>query len=466
MTQICLNMIVKNESKIITRLLKSVERLIDSYCICDTGSTDNTIEIIENFFQDKNINGTILREPFRDFAYNRTLALQYCCKLPNIDYILLLDADMVLEINETTDIHEFKNGLSMDAYYLYQGSPSFLYKNIRLVKNQKDLSYWGVTHEYLNLPKDNKTITLEKHQIFIKDVGDGGAKQDKFLRDIQLLEQGLIENPNEPRYLFYLANSYRDSDQYEKAIEIYQKRILHGGWYEEVWHSYYSIGNCYESLNDMPNAIYYWLEAFHKDPQRIENLYKIIRYYREQKHYKLAYHFYNIAKEEIKGKTKWDHLFLQKSIYDYYLDYEFSIIGYYCNIDNKRMRTICMNILMFYNTDAKTFQSVLDNYKYYCENMEMDIEYLPLQKSFVQMYQEFENKRVYLKTIINDDEKKGILYDKLKCRETSIQYNGLSWYIGKIVTTEGSKYYIFISLDTHKKIQTVTPLYPMHLLLQ
>ena len=466
MTKICLNMIVKNESKIITRLLKSVESLIDSYCICDTGSTDNTIEIIENFFQDKNINGTILREPFRDFAYNRTFALQSCYELPNADYILLLDADMVLEINEQIDMEEFKTTMVADAYYLYQGSPSFFYKNIRLIKKQQDLSYWGVTHEYLNLPKNSTSIIIEKQQFFIRDMGDGGAKQDKFLRDIRLLEQGLIENPNEPRYLFYLANSYRDSEQYEKAIEIYQKRILQEGWYEEVWHSYYSIGNCYESLDDMPNAIYYWLEAFHKDQQRIENLYKIIRYYREQKHYKLAYHFYNIAKEEIKGKTKWDHLFLQKSIYDYYLDYEFSIIGYYCNIDNKRMRTICMNILMFYNTDATTFNSVIDNYKYYCENMEMNIEYLPLQKSFVQMYQEFENHSVYLTSIINAGEKKGILYDKTKCYPTPIQHNGLSWYIGKIVTTEGSKYYIFISLDTHKKIQTVTPLYPMHLLLQ
>ena len=177
MTQICLNMIVKNESEIITRLLKSVERLIDSYCICDTGSTDNTIEIIENFFQEKNIKGRIVREPFRDFGYNRTFALQKCCDLPNVDYILLLDADMVLEIDETMDIHEFKQGLSKDAYSLYQGSPSFLYKNIRLVKNQKGLSYWGVTHEYLNLPKNSTSIIIEKHQIFIKDVGDGGAKQ-------------------------------------------------------------------------------------------------------------------------------------------------------------------------------------------------------------------------------------------------------------------------------------------------
>ena len=42
-------MIVKNESRVILRLLESVRLIVDSYCICDTGSTDNTIEIIKLF---------------------------------------------------------------------------------------------------------------------------------------------------------------------------------------------------------------------------------------------------------------------------------------------------------------------------------------------------------------------------------------------------------------------------------
>ena len=54
---LCLNMIVKNESKIITRLFDSVLSIIDCYCICDTGSTDNTIQIITDYFKSKNIPG-------------------------------------------------------------------------------------------------------------------------------------------------------------------------------------------------------------------------------------------------------------------------------------------------------------------------------------------------------------------------------------------------------------------------
>jgi glycosyltransferase involved in cell wall biosynthesis len=86
-------MIVKNESKIITRLLQSVLHVIDSYCICDTGSTDDTVNIITHFFQ--SLPGKIIHEPFRNFAYNRNYALEKCKGMS--DYILLLDADMILE---------------------------------------------------------------------------------------------------------------------------------------------------------------------------------------------------------------------------------------------------------------------------------------------------------------------------------------------------------------------------------
>jgi glycosyltransferase involved in cell wall biosynthesis len=63
---ICLNMIVKNESKIITRLFNSVLPIIDCYCICDTGSTDNTVEVLTNYFLYKGIPGKVVSEQFVD----------------------------------------------------------------------------------------------------------------------------------------------------------------------------------------------------------------------------------------------------------------------------------------------------------------------------------------------------------------------------------------------------------------
>ncbi len=139
-------MIVKNESKIIRRLIESVASLIDCYCICDTGSTDNTVEIVESFFKEKGIPGKIPKEPFRDFGYNRSYALKQC-ETMDADYILLLDADMIFELGTDVSPADFKRGLTHDVYHMFQGTDSFYYKNSRIAKNRKGISYWGVTHE-------------------------------------------------------------------------------------------------------------------------------------------------------------------------------------------------------------------------------------------------------------------------------------------------------------------------------
>ena len=129
-------MIVKNESKIITRLFDSVLSLIDSYCICDTGSTDNTVSIIKEYFEKYNIPGKIIYQEFKNFSQARNYSLNNCFNddgSPMSDYILLLDADMILEIKE--DINTFKKSLTVDFYNILQGTDTFYYYNTRIIKN-------------------------------------------------------------------------------------------------------------------------------------------------------------------------------------------------------------------------------------------------------------------------------------------------------------------------------------------
>ena len=368
---LCLNMIVKNESRIIRRLLESVGGIIDSYCICDTGSTDNTIEIIETFFAEKGIPGKIVKEPFVDFAHNRSFALKACESITeNADYLLLLDADMILWKHPEYTLEQFKSSLTADAYYMFQGSDTFYYKNTRIVKNRKGIYYWGVTHEFVKTPDGTVYGTFEKPNVFIKDIGDGGSKSDKFERDIRLLKKGLEDHPNNDRYTFYLANSYRDHGDYAEAIETYKKRIAIGGWFEEVWHSHFSIGKCYQKLGDMTNAIHYWLEAYQLFPRRIENLYEIITYYRQVGKNELAYMFYVMALKQYTLHPRPDYLFLQKDVYDYKLDYEFSIIGYYCNVDKFDMTRICLKVLNCPTVEENVARNVLSNYKFYSKRLE------------------------------------------------------------------------------------------------
>ena len=368
-------MIVKNESKIITRLFDSLIGIIDCYCICDTGSTDDTINLITKYFFAHNIPGSVISEPFKNFEHNRTFALQACKDTNNCggvlaDSILLMDADMVLVKGPDFNLALFKKQLlSADVFHLFQGNDRFSYKNVRIVKNNLGIKYWGVTHEVISTPDGTEYSQIERNMLFIDDIGDGGAKADKFDRDIRLLTQGLVEKPNNDRYTFYLANSYRDNGNREKAIEMYKKRIEIGGWFDEVWHSYYSIGRCYNWLNQPHSAIAYWLLAYDYFPKRLENIYEIIHHYRNESKHKLAYEFYRIAQEQLKGvdKSKIDYLFLQNDVYDYKIDYEYSIVGYYYNPDNIDMAALSMQVLTAKNIEESIMKNVMANYKFYCK---------------------------------------------------------------------------------------------------
>ena len=368
-------MIVKNESKIITRLFDSLSEIIDCYCICDTGSTDNTVALITEYFAARNIPGCVITEPFKNFEHNRTFSLHACKDAANTggtyaDYILLMDADMVLERGPQFDATQFKLKLdTADVFHLFQGSDRFSYKNVRIVKNSLNISYWGVTHEVISTPDGTKYDQIERAVAFINDIGDGGAKADKFTRDIRLLTEGLVEKPNNDRYTFYLANSYRDNGEREKAIEMYKKRIEIGGWFDEVWQSYYNIGRCYSWSGEPEKAVVYWMLAYDHFPKRLENIYEIIHYYRNQSKHKLVYEFYCMAMRQLEGvdKSKIDYLFLQNDIYDYKLNYEYTISGYYYNPDKIDLAALSMDVLCAKNIEDGIMRNVLANYKFYSE---------------------------------------------------------------------------------------------------
>ena len=143
--KICLNMIVKNETKVIGRLFDSVYGIINYYFICDTGSTDGTIQFIENYFEEKGIPGTVIYKKFVDFGTNRTYSLKMCKEsLENSSewYMLFMDADMVLKVGNLFD----KNKLTKDVYNLQQGNNTFVYSNTRMVKCHLDTTAVCPTH--------------------------------------------------------------------------------------------------------------------------------------------------------------------------------------------------------------------------------------------------------------------------------------------------------------------------------
>jgi len=227
---ICLIMIVKNESKVIERCLSSVKDIIDYWVISDTGSTDGTQKIIVDFFEKNNIKGELHENPWRDFAYNRSIA----CKLAKnkAEYIITLDADEVFKYDENFYIPS----LTCDAYYIMTRNNAVEYTRMQLVSDRFEWYYKDILHEYIHTDTPIQTVGLLAG-IYNHPSPDGARSADpnKYRKDALVLERGLLDEPDNIRYRFYLAQSYRDCNDYENAIKNYILRAEAFGFDEEKY---------------------------------------------------------------------------------------------------------------------------------------------------------------------------------------------------------------------------------------
>ena len=364
MVKIILISMIKNEEQIIERCISSVLPLVDAICITDTGSTDNTISKVNDTIKNLNITGKVFIDEWKNFGYNRNNSflntLMYCKELGwnlNETYGLLIDADMQIIINNFD-----KNTLIKDGYTIMQEGSNLEFYNIRLVKMSIPWECIGVTHEYWD---GGETEALNKNNIYIYDIGDGGSKNDKILRDIRLLEQGIIDEPTNTRYHFYLAQTHRDNDNFKKAISSYKKRISMDGWFEEVWYSYYMISMCHLSLNNVEKFEEWSLKAFNYRSCRAEPIYNLVKYFRETNQYFKAYHYYLIGKNITKPTD--DLLFIEKDIYNGSFDWENTILHYYI-YPNERIEGLKYSI-NYLNTYDKNNDLVFDNSFFYMKRI-------------------------------------------------------------------------------------------------
>lgn len=320
---ICLNMIVKNECHIIEETLKSVSKYIDYWVISDTGSTDGTMEKIKTYFKKEKIPGELLQHKWKDFGYNRSKAIKACFN--KADYVLIIDADDII-IGDLI----FPENMDADGYYL-KFNETFTYYRTQILENRKlKWHYVGILHEYVECL--NKTICDYKHingnyYIDSRRMGSRSKNSLKYLDDAEKLVNEINKYPNSKlnaRYCFYAGQSYYDHKDYENSIKYYEKRITYGGWYEEVYYSYYRIGMSLLQTDRNDEIINAFKKAYQYLPSRCEPLYQLGIYYKNIKNYQEAYKYLRQS-IEIQFPTN-QILFLFKYMYDYGCKYELAIV--------------------------------------------------------------------------------------------------------------------------------------------
>lgn len=357
MKKFVLIIMVRNEERILKRCLESVESFVDAFCIHDTGSTDRTCEIASEFL--KTHPGCLTTSEWNDFGHNRSLsfthAQEYMKNLVgeeelNNYYGLLLDADMVFQPGTLKE-----QDLTYDGYTIVQFNGNLEYPNTRLLRMDFPWRCKSVTHEYWAGP----TVSIPKEICHIDDRNDGGCKGDKFERDARLLERGLEEEPDNVRYMFYLAQTYHGLGKLDKCIELYKKRIAAGGWGEEVWYSMYMIAQTYLTLGNPIKFEQWMLKAYEYNPRRAESLYKLTEYFRT---YSQHYKAYEYMLKGINAAYPTDSLFIEKDVYNGLFYYEKSILDYYVKSDRSEGLLSSMQCLL--KTDQHR-DNVLSNLVFY-----------------------------------------------------------------------------------------------------
>jgi glycosyltransferase involved in cell wall biosynthesis len=305
---VCLNMIVKNEAKVIARCLESVKPLVDAWVIVDTGSTDGTQAIIRSVMAD--IPGELHERPWQNFGHNRSEAIELArAHTSPGDYLFVIDADDVVAFPPRFVFPK----LTKDSYQLRVEDAGTSYLRIHLFRADLDYRYVGVLHEVLTSSEKRSMGRIDG--LVYKRTG-GGARSvspNKYRNDAAVLEAALAAEPTNARYAFYLAQSWRDCGELEKAIACYGRRAEMGGWEEEVYFSLHEVGRLSARLGkDDGQVIDAFLRAYEQRPIRAEPMCNLAAHLREVGRRNAAFPFARVAMETPRPD---DILFVDDAVY-------------------------------------------------------------------------------------------------------------------------------------------------------
>src|SRR3989344_5639068 len=229
MPTLSLCMIVKNESANLAKCLCSVKVLVDEIVIVDTGSTDKTKAIAQQFtdkiYDFKWIN---------DFAAARNESIKHATG----DWILILDADEVMDKKDHKKVMEAINHWKVEGYQLISRNytpatsmtgwkpmtesdplrklPSGWYPSVkvRLFQNRQDIRFVGAMHEMVesSITGTIKTLSVPIHHYGTLQV-DAEAKLQHY---ISLTKKKIESNPTAKSY-FELGIQYKEQGKFDLA---------------------------------------------------------------------------------------------------------------------------------------------------------------------------------------------------------------------------------------------------------
>jgi glycosyltransferase involved in cell wall biosynthesis len=319
---------VKDEETVMRATLQPfIDGGVDAFLVFDTGSTDKTVEVTQEFFAEHNLEKAyIVQEPFIDFATSRNRALDLAQVIfPQAAFMVMPDAEWY--INDAQALRNFcqlalDRGDTHPAYLVHIVNQALDNYTCRLIRCNSGARFGGVVHETITHPTGVKVPEDVYFEYLPAQLGVEKTAA-RFVRDRNLLLKEHERNPLCTRTLFYLARTCEDLGDWEEAYDFYKERVGMVGWDEEDFIVNYRLAETIKKLvlkkqdkrYTWDEALAYYMRAYQMRPHRIEPLVAIGDYYVAIGEMQLAYLFANRA-AEIPYSS--DILFVEKYIYDYY----------------------------------------------------------------------------------------------------------------------------------------------------
>jgi len=278
-------LVVRNEEKSIISCLDHIDILADEIVIVDTGSTDRTSDAINWWIKKKHAekNVKLLRVGDRfhdkdgdfDFGKAKTFAFKNATR----EYVMWLDAsDIVFDqkrIKRTFLEETFKN---TNTYFVLPTalSKTFSFNRAR-IGPRSTASITGRIHEYMTF-----TNAKELKRVIIPVPIKNFKKTRDLGRNLRLLLKEW-DKEKTSRTCFYLASTYRDMMNPEKALEWFRKRAYDFTFREDFKEEYFKA---LESIAEIT------LEHIHTKFARVMDIYDVAQEMQEKEPDRYEGHFY------------------------------------------------------------------------------------------------------------------------------------------------------------------------------
>lgn len=336
MGKLALNFICKDESPVIEKMLESAKGIVDLIVANDTGSTDGTQQIIKNFGEKYGIPTYVFERPFDDFESSRNHAMQKLRETvkelnwnPDQVHGFWFDCDETLVIDPKFKKEQFTKDLYMINTYI----GNMKYTRNTFFKVSKAFRWYGPVHEFIVCDDQNITSGLaENIHVDVKMTGNSwmGDIAEKYASHSYKLEAYINKNRQDPRWIFYTAQSWHDAasikdnkeendERLRRSLKYYRERVQRpDGYAEEIYYAQYRIGTIMRILEEPWHLTQMeLLKAYQIDPLRGESIKVIIDHYLMMQDWHMAYLYSKFAKTTFHGKNPYPTrlLFVDEATY-------------------------------------------------------------------------------------------------------------------------------------------------------